>query len=54
MFRPFRLGQSTPARSDWAEAARTRWYRIDLASGKASFIGTVGGGEPITASAIEP
>lgn len=32
----------------------TRWYRVDLASGKARFIGTVGGGEPITGSAIEP
>ncbi len=32
----------------------TRWYRIDLASGAARFIGTVGGGEPITGSAIEP
>ena len=32
----------------------TRWYRIDLASGKASFIGTIGGGEPVTGSAIEP
>lgn len=32
----------------------TRWYRIDLASGAATFIGTVGGGEPITGSAIEP
>ena len=37
-----------------AEGRATRWYRIDLASGKASFIGTVGGGEPITGSAIEP
>lgn len=32
----------------------TRWYRIDLASGAATFIGTVGGGEPIVGSAIEP
>ncbi|MGD9832786.1 MAG: DUF4394 domain-containing protein [Piscinibacter sp.] len=32
----------------------TRWYRIDLASGAARFIGTVGGGEPIIGSAIEP
>ena len=32
----------------------TRWYRIDLVSGAATFIGTVGGGEPISGSAIEP
>ena len=32
----------------------TRWYRIDLATGKASFIGTVGGGEPLVGAAIEP
>lgn len=36
------------------EGRPTRWYRIDLASGAATFIGTVGGGEPITGSAIEP
>ncbi|WP_341890590.1 DUF4394 domain-containing protein [Variovorax sp. YR752] len=45
---------SNAAYAGITEAARTRWYRIDLASGKASFIGTVGGGEPITGSAIEP
>jgi hypothetical protein len=32
----------------------TRWYRVDLASGKASFIGTVGGGETLVGAAIEP
>jgi hypothetical protein len=32
----------------------SRWYRIDLASGKATFIGTVGGGEPLVGAAIEP
>lgn len=37
-----------------ADGKATRWYRVDLASGKASFIGTVGGGEPLTGSAIEP
>jgi len=37
-----------------AAGRATRWYRIDLASGRAAFIGTVGGGEPITGSAIEP
>lgn len=36
------------------ESRPTRWYRIDLASGAATFVGTVGGGEPITGSAIEP
>ncbi len=36
------------------DAGRTRWYRVDLASGRATLIGTVGGGEPITGSAIEP
>jgi len=45
---------SNAAYAGITEAARTRWYRIDLASGKASIIGTVGGGEPITGSAIEP
>jgi hypothetical protein len=45
---------SNAAYAGITEVARTRWYRIDLASGKASFIGTVGGGEPITGSAIEP
>jgi hypothetical protein len=39
---------------DLAEGRPTRWYRIDRASGAATFIGTVGGGEPITGSAIEP
>jgi hypothetical protein len=35
-------------------ANATRWHRIDLATGKASFIGTVGGGEPLVGAAIEP
>jgi hypothetical protein len=35
-------------------AAATRWYQVDLASGKARFIGTVGGGEPLVGAAIEP
>lgn len=34
--------------------AVTRWHRVDLASGKASFVGTVGGGEPLVGAAIEP
>jgi hypothetical protein len=38
-----------------AEGARsTRWHRIDLASGRATFVGTVGGGEPLVGAAIEP
>lgn len=32
----------------------TRWYRIDLTTGKAGLIGTVGGGEPLAGAAIEP
>lgn len=32
----------------------TRWHRIDLATGRARFIGTVGGGEPLVGAAIEP
>jgi len=35
-------------------AKATRWYQVDLATGKARFIGTVGGGEPIVGAAIEP
>lgn len=32
----------------------TRWHRVDLATGKATFIGTVGGGEPLAGAAIAP
>lgn len=35
-------------------AQATRWYQVDLDSGKARFIGTVGGGEVIIGAAIEP
>lgn len=35
-------------------AARTRFYLVDLASGKATFIGTVGGTERLRGIAIEP
>jgi hypothetical protein len=35
-------------------ARATRWYRLDLASGRAAFLGTVGGGEPLLGAAIEP
>lgn len=37
-----------------AGATRTRWYGVDLATGRARFIGTVGGGEPLVGAAIEP
>lgn len=30
------------------------WYRIDLASGKATLIGTIAGGEAVVGAAIEP
>jgi hypothetical protein len=32
----------------------TRWHQVDLASGKARYIGTVGGGEALVGAAIEP
>lgn len=32
----------------------TRWYSVDLETGRARFIGTVGGGEPLVGAAIEP
>lgn len=34
--------------------AASRWHRVDLATGMATFIGTVGGGEPLVGAAIEP
>ena len=37
-----------------AGAPATRWYRLDLATGQASFIGTVGGGEALVGAAIVP
>ena len=37
-----------------AGAKATRWHRIDLATGKATFIGTVGGGEALVGAAIAP
>lgn len=33
---------------------RSRWYQVDLNTGKARFIGTVGGGEALIGAAIEP
>lgn len=32
----------------------TRWFRVDLKTGLASFVGTIGGGEPLVGTAIEP
>lgn len=37
-----------------AGAAGSRWHRIDLATGRATFIGTIGGGEAVVGAAIEP
>ena len=37
-----------------AGAKATRWHRVDLTTGRATFIGTVGGGEPLVGAAIEP
>jgi Domain of unknown function (DUF4394) len=37
-----------------AGAKATRWYQVDLATGQARFIGTVGGGEALVGAAIEP
>lgn len=48
------LSNTTYAALRRAGAAASRWYRIDLATGKAEFIGTVGGGEPLAGAAIEP
>jgi hypothetical protein len=36
------------------ELKGTRWYTIDLKTGAASFIGTIGGSESIRAMALEP
>lgn len=36
------------------DARATRWYGLDLSTGKARFIGTVGGGETLAGAAIEP
>ncbi|MBT9456298.1 MAG: DUF4394 domain-containing protein [Burkholderiaceae bacterium] len=37
-----------------SSGARSSWYRIDLATGKATLIGTVAGGEAVVGAAIEP
>jgi hypothetical protein len=35
-------------------AASSSWYEINLDNGKASLIGTIGGGEPVVGIAVEP
>ncbi len=35
-------------------AQASRWVQVDLVTGQARFIGTVGGGEPLVGAAIEP
>jgi len=37
-----------------SSGAKSGWYRIDLATGKATLIGTVAGGEALVGAAIEP
>ncbi|TDP63500.1 DUF4394 domain-containing protein [Roseateles toxinivorans] len=37
-----------------SSGAKSSWYRIDLATGKATLIGTVAGGEALVGAAIEP
>ncbi len=37
-----------------AGSTATRWHQVDLATGKARYIGTVGGGEALVGAAIEP
>ncbi|HEY8605903.1 MAG TPA: DUF4394 domain-containing protein [Noviherbaspirillum sp.] len=32
----------------------TLWYQVDLSTGKAALLGTIGNGEPVTGIAIEP
>ena len=35
-------------------AGQSRWYLIDLKSGAATLLGTIGGGEAIAGAAVEP
>lgn len=37
-----------------SQGSVSRWYRIDLASGRATLIGTIAGGEAVVGAAIEP
>ncbi|MDO9073695.1 MAG: DUF4394 domain-containing protein [Rubrivivax sp.] len=53
----FDISDITPTAYAGVRAAgekATRWHRVDLATGRATFIGTVGGGEPLVGAAIEP
>lgn len=45
---------SNTAYASVGQGGTSRWYRIDLASGKATLIGTVAGGEALVGAAIEP
>lgn len=37
-----------------SRGAASSWYRIDLASGRATLVGTIAGGEAVVGAAIEP
>jgi Domain of unknown function (DUF4394) len=53
----FDLSDITPTAYAGVRAAGARatlWHRVDLTTGRATFIGTVGGGEPLVGAAIEP
>lgn len=45
---------SNAAYSAISRGASASWYRIDLASGRATLIGTIAGGEAVVGAAIEP
>lgn len=45
---------SNAAYAGIGDAGATRWYRIDLKTGRADFVGTIGGGEALVGTAIEP
>ena len=45
---------SNAAYSAISDGRVSRWYRVDLASGRATLIGTIAGGEAVVGAAIEP
>nr|WP_316643728.1 DUF4394 domain-containing protein [uncultured Roseateles sp.] len=45
---------SNTAYSAISSGSKSSWYRIDLATGRATLIGTVAGGEAVVGAAIEP
>ena len=45
---------SNAAYSAISAGGKSSWYRIDLASGRATLIGTIAGGEAVVGAAIEP